>query len=187
MYKKTSRVAIAAASVLALAFGAAAYAADSAPPPPDGPHGGPGMHHHGHHGGPLEVFKRLHAQLKLTPAQEQQYQAAEATTKQNRDAMRKNFEQSRSQFDAAQSQPILDLDAMQAARDQVFQQNAQLHQQTEKAWLAFYDGLTDAQKTQVSTALKADFAKMKARHEKMKAHWAHRHAEKAAAASAPAQ
>lgn len=186
MYKKTSRVAIAAASVLALAFGAAAYAADSAPPP-DGPHGGPGMHHHGPHGGPLEVFKRLHAQLKLTPAQEQQYQAAEAITKQNRDAMRKNFEQSRTQFDAAQSQPILDLDAMQAARDQVFQQNAQLHQQTEKAWLAFYDGLTDAQKTQVSTALKADFAKMKARHEKMKAHWAHRHAEKAAAASAPAQ
>lgn len=184
MYKKTSRVAIAAASVLALAFGGAAYAADSAPPP-DAPHGGPGMHHH--HGGPLEVFKRLHAQLKLTPAQEQQYQAAEATTRQNGEAMRKNFEQSRTQFDAAQSQPILDLDAMQAAREQVFQQNAQLHQQTQKAWLAFYDGLTDAQKTQVSTALKADFAKMEARHEKMKAHWAHRHAEKAAAASASAQ
>ncbi len=185
MYKKTSRVAIAAASVLALTFGAAAHAAEPPPPP-----GGPGMMHHGHHGphgGPMAVFKRLHDQLKLTPQQEQQYQAAEATAKQNHEAMRQNFEQSRAQFDAAQKQPILDLDAMQAARQQMFQQGAQLHEQTEKAWLAFYDGLNDQQKMQVSTALKADFAKMKARHDKMKAHWEHKHAAKAAAASAPAQ
>ncbi len=96
MYKKTSLVAIATATVLALSFGAAARAAD-----PAGPQGGPGMHHHWHHGGPMEVFKRLHDQLELTPAQEQQWQAAEATAKQNREAMRQNLEQGRSQFEAA--------------------------------------------------------------------------------------
>ncbi|WP_186107490.1 periplasmic heavy metal sensor [Burkholderia gladioli] len=182
MYKKTSLVAIAAATVLALSFGAAARAAD-----PAGPQGGPGMHHHWHHGGPMEVFKRLHDQLKLTPTQEQQYQAAEATAKQNREAMRQNFEQGRSQFEAAQNQPILDLDALAAARHQIGEQNRQLHEQTEKAWLAFYDGLNDQQKTQVSTALKQQFAKMKARHDKMKAHWGHHQAAKPAAASAAAQ
>ncbi|WP_186018922.1 periplasmic heavy metal sensor [Burkholderia gladioli] len=175
MYKKTSLVAIAAATVLALSFDAAARAAD-----PAGPQGGPGMHHHWHHGGPMEVFKRLHDQLKLTPAQEQQYQAAEATAKQNREAMRQNFEQGRSQFEAAQNQPILDLDALAAARHQIGEQNRQLHEQTEKAWLAFYDGLNDQQKTQVSTALKQQFAKMKA-------HWSHHQAAKPAAASAAAQ
>ncbi|WP_246795699.1 periplasmic heavy metal sensor [Burkholderia perseverans] len=183
MYKKTSRMAIAAAAVLALSFGAAAQAQTaSAPVPPAGAHGGPGHHWH-HHGGPYAVFKRLHDQLKLNAQQEQQYQAAEATAKQNHQAMRQSFEQARSQFQAAQNQPILDLDALHSARQQAEQQNTLLREQTERAWLAFYDGLNDQQKTTVSAALKQQFANMKAHHDQMKARWQQHHAAQATAAS----
>ncbi|MCQ0029307.1 periplasmic heavy metal sensor [Burkholderia glumae] len=183
MYKKTSRMAIAAATVLALSLSAAAQAqtAGAAMPPADA-HGGPGPHWH-RHGGPEAVFERLHDQLGLNAQQEQQYQAAAATSKQNRQAMRRNVEQARSQLEAAQSQPILDLDALHSARQQVEQQNALLREQTERAWLAFYDGLNDQQKTTVSAALKQQFANMKARHEQRKARWQHHHASQATAAS----
>ncbi|AIO32998.1 periplasmic heavy metal sensor [Burkholderia pseudomultivorans] len=184
MYKKTSRVAIAAAAVLALAFGTAHAAQPDGPPP-----GGPGMHHmHGDHGGPFGVMLKLHDQLKLNASQEQQWQTALNTMKQNREAMRKSHEQMREQFKAQQNQPILDLSAMQAAHQQAEQQNAQLRQQTSAAWLAFYNGLNDQQKTTVSTALKQQFARMEQRHEKMKERWQqHRQAKAANAASAPAQ
>ena len=64
-------------------------------------------------------------------------------------------------------------------------QNAQLREQTSAAWLTFYNGLNDQQKTMVSTALKQQFAKMEQRHEKMKERWEQHRAAKAA--SAPAQ
>ncbi|MBJ9684723.1 MULTISPECIES: periplasmic heavy metal sensor [Burkholderia] len=186
MYKKTSRVAMAAATVLALAFGTA-HAAQSADAPPQR---GPGMHHmNDHDGGPFGVMLKLHDQLKLNASQEQQWQTALNTMKQNREAMRKNHEQMREQFKAQQNQPILDLNAMHTARQQAEQQNAQLREQTSAAWLAFYNGLNDQQKATVSTALKQQFARMEQRHEQMKARWQqHREAAKAAkAASAPAQ
>ncbi|MGS0896549.1 periplasmic heavy metal sensor [Burkholderia stagnalis] len=184
MYKKTSRVAMAAAAVLALAFGTAQAAQpDDAPQP-----GGPGMHQkgwHGHHGGgPFGVIMKLHDQLKLNASQEQQWQAAIDTMKQGREAMRKSHEQMREQFKAQQNQPILDLSAMHAARQQAEQQNAQLREQTSAAWLAFYNGLNDQQKTTVSTALKQQFARMEQRHEKMKQHWQQHRAAKAASAPA---
>ncbi|AOR69048.1 hypothetical protein BBJ41_16775 [Burkholderia stabilis] len=182
MYKKTSRVAIAAATVLALAFGTAHAAQPNDMPP----QGGPGMHQmHGHEGGPFGAIMKLHDQLKLNASQEQQWQTAVNTMKQSRDAMRKNHEQMREQFKAQQNQPILDLSAMHAARQQAEQQNAQLREQTSAAWLAFYNGLNDQQKTTVSTALKQQFAKMEQRHEKMKERWQQHRAAKAA--SAPAQ
>ncbi|AXF21397.1 hypothetical protein CUJ89_13505 [Burkholderia pyrrocinia] len=182
MYKKTSRVAIAAATVLALAFGTAHAAQPNDMPPP----GGPGMHQmHGHDGGPFGVVMKLHDQLKLNASQEQQWQTAINTMKQNHDAMRKSHEQMREQFKAQQNQPILDLSAMHTARQQAEQQNAQLREQTSAAWLTFYNGLNDQQKTTVSTALKQQFAKMEQRHEKMKERWQQHRAAKAA--SAPAQ
>ncbi|NTY40741.1 Spy/CpxP family protein refolding chaperone [Burkholderia diffusa] len=182
MYKKTSRVAIAAATVLALAFGTAHAAPPTDMPPP----GGPSMHQmHGHDGGPFGAIMKLHDQLKLNASQEQQWQTAVNTMKQNRDAMRKSHEQMREQFKAQQNQPILDLSALHAARQQAEQQNAQLREQTSAAWLAFYNGLNDQQKTTVSTALKQQFAQMQQRHEKMKERWEQHRAAKGA--SAPAQ
>jgi protein CpxP len=102
--------------------------------------------------------------------------------KQNHEAMRANHKQIKDQFKAAQQQPILDLNAMANAHQQVEQKDAQLRQQTTDAWLKFYNGLNDQQKTTVSTALKQRFAKMEARHEKMHERWEHRKG----AASAPA-
>ncbi|WP_175719425.1 periplasmic heavy metal sensor [Burkholderia anthina] len=182
MYKKTSRVAIAAATVLALAFGTA----QAAQPDTMAPQGGPAMHRmHGHDGGPFGVIMKLHDQLKLNASQEQQWQTAVNTMKQNHEAMRKSHEQMREQFKAQQNQPILDLSAMHTARQQAEQQNAQLREQSSAAWLAFYNGLNDQQKTTVSTALKQQFARMEQRHEKMKERWQQHRAAKAA--SAPAQ
>jgi protein CpxP len=185
MYKKTSRAAIAAAAVLALSFGAAR----AATPSDAAPAGGPAMHHrmHGmHDGGPFGAIRRLHDKLNLNATQEQQYQTALDTMKQSREAMRKNHEALREQFKAQQNQPILDLNALHAARQQAAQQGAQLREQDSAAWLAFYNGLNDQQKTTVSTALKQQFARMEQRHEKMKERW-QQHRSAAKAASAPAQ
>jgi periplasmic protein CpxP/Spy len=185
MYKKMSRVAIAASAVLALAFGATAQAAPADQPPP----GGPGMQrmHGGHDGGPFMMMKKLHDKLNLSAAQEQQWQAALNTMKQNHEAMRKNHEQLRQQFAAQQNQPILDMNALHAARQQVEQQNAQLREQTSSAWLAFYNGLNDQQKTTVSTAFKERMAKMAQHREKMKERWQQHRAAQGASGSAPAQ
>lgn len=173
---KMSRVLAVAATALAIATGAAHAAQPVAPASaaaahPAGEHGWRGHER----GGFIAQLKKLHDQLNLNPEQEKQWQAALDTMKQNHQAMRANHEQIRQQFKAAQQQPILDLNAMAAAHQQIEQKDAQLHQQTTDAWLKFYNGLNDQQKTTVSTALKQRFAKMESRHEKMRERWEHRH------------
>ncbi|TDV34608.1 heavy-metal resistance protein [Paraburkholderia caballeronis] len=173
MYKKTSRFLAVAATSLALSIGAA-----HAQTPPKGGPGGPG----GWHGHMMKEMQQLHAKLNLNADQEKQWQAALTTMKQNREAARANHKQMKEQFDSLKNQPILDLNALHAAHQRVEQQDAQLREQTSSAWLAFYNGLNDQQKTTVSNALKARFAKMEQRREKMREHWQqHR-----GAASAPA-
>ncbi|MBW0446782.1 periplasmic heavy metal sensor [bacterium M00.F.Ca.ET.228.01.1.1] len=174
--RKISRALAVAATALAIGAGAA-YAAQPAHEGPGGP-GGPG----GWHGHFMKELTQLHDQLKLNADQEKQWQAALDTMKQGHEAMRANHEQMKNQFKAAQQQPILDLNAMAAAHQQIEQKDAQLRQQTTDAWLKFYDGLNDQQKTTVSTALKQRFAKMESRHEKMRERWQQHHG----AAPAPA-
>jgi periplasmic protein CpxP/Spy len=179
MYNKTSRILAIAAASLALAVGAA----HAQTPPAGGPGGpgNPGMHHM--HGGDfMQGIKKLHDKLNLNADQEKQWQAALNTMKQGHEQAHKNHEQLKQQFEAMKSQPILDLNALHAAHQQAEQQDAQLREQTAQAWLAFYNGLNDQQKTTVSTALKEHFAKMEQRHDKMRQRWEqHR-----GAASAPA-
>ncbi|WP_233880691.1 Spy/CpxP family protein refolding chaperone [Paraburkholderia flagellata] len=167
MYKTTSRLLAIAAASLALTVGATAANAQTPPP------GGPGMMQHGPgmHGDFMLGFKKLHDKLNLNAAQEKQWQAALDTMKQNHQAMRKNHEQMKQQFDSMKNQPILDLNAMHTAHEQVEQQNQQLREQTTQAWLAFYNGLNDQQKTTVSTAIKERFAKMEQRHDQMRQRW----------------
>lgn len=173
MYKKTSRILAIAAASLALTVGAA-----HAQTPPAGGQGMHGMHR----GDFMMGFKKLHDKLNLNADQEKQWQNALATMKQGHEEARKNHEQLKQQFDAMKNQPILDMNALHAARQQAEQQDAQLREQTAQAWLAFYNGLNDQQKTTVSTALKEHFAKMEQRGEKMRERWEqHR-----GAASAPA-
>ncbi|HEY4801347.1 MAG TPA: periplasmic heavy metal sensor [Paraburkholderia sp.] len=187
MYKTTSRLLAIAAASLALTVGATAANAQT-PTPPGGPgmmHDGPGMMHGGPgmHGDFMLGFKKLHDKLNLNAAQEKQWQAALDTMKQNGEAMRKSHEQMKQQFDSMKNQPILDLTAMHAAHQQIEQQNQQLHEQTAQAWLAFYNGLNDQQKTTVSSAIKERFAKMEQRHEQMHERWEQHHK---GGASAPA-
>ncbi|SDV47731.1 periplasmic heavy metal sensor [Chitinasiproducens palmae] len=162
-FRQTRLAAVAAA--LALSIGAAhaaapAAASDGVPPPPPHAHPAPPP---GKGPAPmLRAFEQVHDQLKLDANQEKLYQTARETGRRNheqmRDAHRADFEKMK----AAGQQPILDLRAMRDAREQAFEQARQLHRQTEDAWLQFYDSLNDAQKTTVSSAIKADFAKMRA-------------------------
>ncbi|MCG5075734.1 periplasmic heavy metal sensor [Paraburkholderia tagetis] len=177
MYKTTSRLLAIAAASLALSFGATAANAQAnaqTPPPASAGmmHGGPGMHGgHGMHGDFMMGFKKLHDKLNLNAAQEKQWQAALDTMKQNHEAMRKNHEQIKQQFDSMKNQPILDMNALHTAHQKIEQQDAQLHEQTAQAWLTFYNGLNDQQKTTVSSALKERFAKMEQRREKIHERW----------------
>ncbi|HEY1609572.1 MAG TPA: periplasmic heavy metal sensor, partial [Paraburkholderia sp.] len=164
MYPKTSRFLAIAAASFALTLGAA----HAQTPPKHGP-GGPGGWHH-RHGDFKKQLEQLHAKLNLNAEQEKQWQAALTTMKQNRETARANHKQLKAQFDSLKNQPILDLNAMHAARQHAEEQNAQLREQNASAWLAFYNGLNDQQKTTVSNALKARFAKMEQRREKMRQH-----------------
>jgi periplasmic protein CpxP/Spy len=177
IFRPSSRLLAGACAALALTFGAAYAAGDDMPAAGQG-------EHHGHAGGMMHRLEALHAQLKLTPEQEQKWQSALATMKSGREAMHANHEKMREQFRAAQQQSILDLDALHASHQQFEQRNLQLREQTTDAWLAFYDSLTEQQKTTVSTELKKRFAKMEARHEKMRARWEKRHGNAASADSA---
>jgi Spy/CpxP family protein refolding chaperone len=162
--RPSSRMLAAAATVLAVTFGAA-YAAADAPPP-----GGPGeWHHHGGHGGFMtgHALDALHSELKLSASQEQQWQSALDTMKRDREAEHANREQAHKQIDALRQQPILDLNALHAAMQQTERQNAQLHEEAMTAWLNVYNGLTDSQKKLVSDQLKQHFAKMDAWRERM--------------------
>ncbi|WP_144158911.1 periplasmic heavy metal sensor [Paraburkholderia sp. BCC1885] len=177
MSTKMSRFVAVAAASLAISLGA--YAAQS-----DG-QGGPGAPGgwHQHHGQFKEEMARLHSQLNLSPDQEKQWQAALDTMKQNREAMHASHKQMHDQMKALQQQPILDLNALHDMHQKAEEQNHQLREQTSAAWLTFYNGLNDQQKTLVSTALKKHWAMMEARHEKMRDRWQHHKG----AASAPAE
>ncbi|WP_250492036.1 periplasmic heavy metal sensor [Caballeronia sp. GAWG1-1] len=193
---KQYRILTAAATAVALTFGATAYAATSdAPPAP--PPGGPAMM--GGPGGPggpgghrmeermKKQMEQLHSQLKLNADQEKLWQTAQDTMKQNRQAMRESHRQMHEQMKSLEQQPILDLNAMNAAHQKIEQQNQQLREGTTTAWLNFYNSLNDQQKTTVSTALKKHFAKMREHEHKMHERWGKRDGQHGGpGASAPA-
>jgi periplasmic protein CpxP/Spy len=174
MSTKMSRMLAVAAASLAVGLGTV-YAAQ--PDGQGGPHGPGGWHGHF-----MQEMNQLHSQLNLNADQEKQWQAALATMKQNREAMRASRKQMHEQMKSMANQPILDLNALHDAHQKIEQQNAQLREQTAQAWLSFYNGLNDKQKAIVSTALKQHWAKMEERHNKMHERWEHHKG----AASAPA-
>jgi Spy/CpxP family protein refolding chaperone len=172
IFRKSSRFLAVAGAALAMTFGAA-YAADAADDgmPTSSTHAQsePG----GHNGGAafMRRLEALHAQLKLSPEQEKNWQSAVTTMKQNHQTMRASHQQMREQLKTLQQPSILDLDALHAAHQRVEQQNQQLREQTMTTWLTFYDSLDNQQKTIVSTAIKKRFAQMEARHKKMHDQW----------------
>jgi len=200
MYKQTSRLLAIAAATFALSMGAAhaqtqpaAGTAAAAAAATTAPAGGQGMHrmmHRGggmHRGGFMMGMKKLHDKLHLNADQEKQWQTAVDTAKQNREQARKNFHQMKQQFDSIKNQPIIDMNALHTAHQQIEQQNAQLREQTAQAWLTFYNGLNDQQKTTVSTAFKERMAKMEQRREHMRERMHQRWEQHHAASAAQAQ
>jgi periplasmic protein CpxP/Spy len=111
----------------------------------------------------MAQMKELHPQLSLNANQEALWQTALDTMRQSHAAERLNQDQLQQQREALQQQPILDLQAIHASHLKAEQQDAQLREQSANAWIAFYDGLNDQQKTGVSTLLNQQFAEI-ARH-----------------------
>ena len=172
---RVAATALIASAISAVSFGAyaapdapapAAAMAASAPVAEHGPHGhrwapgGPGGRgsrggREGFGGRGFEhMLDHLHDQLKLNAQQEQAWQHARDTSKHDFQGMRANFEEARKQFAAAGQQPILDLAAIQAARQQIESRNQALRLDAENTWISFYNTLNDAQKTIVSNDIK---------------------------------
>ncbi len=144
MFNSASRFFIVAAASMALSIGHA-YAQEEDAPASQGQQS------------PLNM-RQLHDQLSLNPNQEVQWQAALDALRQSHDTERMSADQMQLQLQSLLQQPVLDLAAIHAAHLKVEQQDAQLREQSATAWITFYSGLTDQQKTIVSTALKPQFA-----------------------------
>jgi protein CpxP len=175
---KQCRILAITAAALAMSIGVASAATPDTPPA-SGPHatGGPWDHHRMEMRKEMRMKKHmdeLHAELFLNADQEKLWQSALGTMKQNHEAMKKNHRQMREQMKTMLQQPVLDLNAMHAARQQAEQQNMQLREQSSAAWLNFYNSLNPQQKTIVSVDLKRRFAHMHHRHGGGHGRWGHR-------------
>jgi periplasmic protein CpxP/Spy len=176
MIRKTTLTATLGGVALAVALaGGSAYAASAAPDAASGAHAHAWGHKHGH-GGFEKQLEKLHAQLKLNPQQEALWKTAVDTMHANREQMRAQHKTDKEQMKAAMQQPILDLAAMHAAREQQAQQAHQLREQTTQAWLNVYAALDDQQKTLVSTEMKSRWQKFAQHMAAMRGHWQHHQA-----------
>ncbi|CAB3781714.1 periplasmic heavy metal sensor [Pararobbsia alpina] len=175
MIRRTTISAALAGLVTALALSSGTvYAAMAAPDTASEAHAhAHGHFKHGRHGDFEKQLEKLHAQLKLNSQQEALWKTAVDTMHANREQMRAQHKANKAQMKAAMQQPILDLAAMHAAREQQAQQARQLHEQTTQAWLNVYNALDDQQKTMVSTALKTRWQKMAQHRAEMREHQEH--------------
>jgi periplasmic protein CpxP/Spy len=145
-YRSVSTMLLAAVAATSFAFGAAPAYAQAAPSDSDTV---------------LQVQKlnirQLHDQLNLNADQEVQWQAAIDAMRDSHAAERMNADQMRQRTEAMLKQPILDLTALNAAHQKAEQQDAQLPEQSAKAWVKFYSGLNDQQKKTFSDAMRPQF------------------------------
>ncbi|SAK79919.1 hypothetical protein AWB76_05369 [Caballeronia temeraria] len=102
-------------------------------------------------------MRTLHDQLNLKPDQEVQWQTALQAMQQSHASERMNADQMQARMQTMLQQPILDLSALHAVHDKAAQQDAPLADQSAKAWLKFYSGLTDQQKKTFSDAMRPQF------------------------------
>jgi hypothetical protein len=105
---------------------------------------------------PLDI-RTLHDRLNLSADQEVRWQAALDAMRQSHASERMNADQMQARMQTMLKQPILDLSALHAMDEKVRQQDAPLSEQSAKAWLMFYSGLNDQQKTTFSDAIRPQF------------------------------
>jgi periplasmic protein CpxP/Spy len=118
---------------------AAAQAANPAPPPPPGQPPQPRREFVSHIDGRIAFLK---AELKITPAQEPQWEKVAQALRQNSEERRKSFEQARA---TDRTQPPTALQHLEA----MARMSAIRAQQTDRVLVAFrplYDSLSDEQK-----------------------------------------
>ncbi len=142
MLVKTTHILVAAAAALALTFGSAQAGTLATPA---------GNHF-------IEDMKALQPQLNLSATQQTAYEVAMDTMRQSHVSARMNEDQLQQQFQAVQQTQILDLRAIHAANLKVEKEDAQAREQSANAWINFYEGLNNSQKTAVSSLLKQQFA-----------------------------
>ncbi|KXU95197.1 hypothetical protein CR51_25645 [Caballeronia megalochromosomata] len=105
---------------------------------------------------PLDM-RTLHERLNLTADQEVQWQAALDAMRESHSSERMNADQMQARMQMMLKQPILDLSALHAMDEKARQQDAPLSDLSAKAWLKFYGGLNDQQKTTFSDAIRPQF------------------------------
>jgi periplasmic protein CpxP/Spy len=105
---------------------------------------------------PVDI-RALHDQLNLNADQEVQWQTALDAMRDSHAAARMNADQLQQRTQTLLQQPILDLSAIHAAHIKAEQQDAQLPEQSAKAWLTFYKGLSDTQKQIFSDTMRPQF------------------------------
>ncbi|WP_051888251.1 hypothetical protein [Caballeronia sordidicola] len=145
MLVKTTRILVAAAAVIAVTIGSIGSAQAGTLAAPAGNQF-------------IEEMKTLQPQLNLSTTQQTAYDVAMDTMRQSHVTARMNEDQLQQQFQSAQQTPILDLRAIHAANLKVEKEDAQAREQSANAWITFYDGLNNSQKTAVSSLLKEQFA-----------------------------
>lgn len=171
MAPRARRLALAASTALALAFGASAAIAQ-----PGGPHGMyAGGGHHGMRGGggPGDMmfgsaFAEAKAALNLNTSQQQQWDNATAQGKAAREAARANHQKVKDALIAELNKPEPDLGAVAAVADSVQQQNQAVRKQVRDAWLALYATFTPQQKGVVRDVLQQKAARAETFHERMR-------------------
>jgi periplasmic protein CpxP/Spy len=139
---KTTRMFVAAAAALAVTFGSAQAGTLATPV-------GNQI---------IEQMKTLQPKLNLSATQQTAWEVAMDTMRQSHVTARMNEDKLQQQFQAAQQTQILDLRAIHAANLKVETEDAQAREQSANAWITFYDGLDNQQKTAVSALLKQQFA-----------------------------
>ena len=142
MSMNTTRILVAAVAALAVTFGSAQAGTLAAPT---------GNQF-------IEQMKNLQPQLNLSTTQQTAYAVAMDTMRQSHVAARMNEDQRQQQFQAAQQTQVLDLRAIHAANLKVEAEDAQARERSANAWINFYEGLDNRQKTAVSSLLKQQFA-----------------------------
>ncbi|MEJ0002876.1 MAG: periplasmic heavy metal sensor [Pararobbsia sp.] len=147
MFRKTPRLLLIAATAFVLVVGQTRAQDDASPCRPSEP------------AVPFNL-KQLHDELNLDPAQEVNWQSVIDAMQQSHSSARMGADEMQVQEQTLLQQPILDLAAVHAAHDKVAQADEQLREKSANAWLSFYKGLSDQQKTLVSAALKPHFAEI---------------------------
>jgi protein CpxP len=142
MLEKTTRILVAAAAALAMTIGSAQAGTLAAQAGKEF----------------IEQMKTLQSQLNLSATQQTAYELAMDTMRQSHVTARMNEDQLRQQLQAAQQTQILDLRAIHASNLKVEAEDAQAREQSANAWITFYEGLDNQQKTAVSSLLKEQFA-----------------------------